>query len=139
MSKYIDRLHYDEESAGWLGRFSERNLEVYIAGNRQKIDPDALMLATNTLANFEAIEYRVKSYLAETQTTEIDGKSIGLERPIPETMWEVMWLNFWHTARNCEYELVCHPLHYPDFSYLYLLWIVTVVDDIPIAHLSEYW
>jgi hypothetical protein len=65
-------FNYDERKGYWVAFISEnyhQELEVYIAGNANGLNPILEKAAIRTVKNMSVVESRVKTYLAQTEST----------------------------------------------------------------------
>jgi hypothetical protein len=145
MQSYYGNLYYDERKGYWVAFISDRyhqELEVYIAGNSDGLNPTLEQAAIRAVKNIGVVESRVKAYLAQVEFTTFKPSNAMLSvDPYPNTedLWHIKWLNFCNVNQLDQFEAVCGINDDPLLAYIYMLWVVTLQNDIPIAHHGEFW
>jgi hypothetical protein len=145
MQSYCKNLYYNEREGYWSAFVSDRyhqELEVYIAGNSDGLNPILEQAAIHAVKNIGLIESRVKAYLAQVELTTFKPSNATLSvDPYPNTedLWHIKWLNFCNVNQLDQFEAVCSLNDDPLLAYIYMLWVVTLQNDIPISHHGEFW
>jgi hypothetical protein len=145
MQSYCGNLYYDERNGYWAAFISKRyheELEVYIAGNSDGLNPVLEQAAIRAVKNIDVVESRVKAYLAQVESTTFrpNNTILGVEPySNTESLWHIKWLSFCDVNWMDRFEAVCGINEDRDFCYIYMLWVVTLQNDIPISHHGEFW
>lgn len=145
MQSYCKNLYYSKCEGYWVAFIDEnyhKELEVYIAGNSDRLNPILEQAAIRAIENIDVVESRVKTYLAQVESTAFrpHNTMLGVDPYTnTESLWYIMWLNFCDVNRVDQFEAVCSLKEDPELCYIYMLWVVTLQNETPIAHHGEFW
>jgi hypothetical protein len=145
LQSYCQNFYYKEDARHWVGFISKNyhpELEIYIAGDPNGPNQILEQAAIQVIKNIRAVESRVRAYLAQIESTTFrpTGTILRVDQDLnTENAWDLMWLNFCDLNHLDQYEAVCRLHEDPDDVYAYMLWVVTLHNDIPIAHHGQFW
>jgi hypothetical protein len=135
---------YDDREGYWTAYVKHSyhpELEVLISGNTDTINPALEKMAISTIKNIGKIEERVKAYIAQAELFSLNNGSATLRNPSlgNESAWYIVWLEFLDTKNVDACEAICLLKDDPELVYIYMLWIITLKKDIPVAHYFRCW